>query len=425
MNARAPIIAEQVRSLNLLLAELKRNRFYSSVLSAAGISGGVSSLDSYFAQVPFTTKARCVEDQARHPPFGSNLTYPIERYTRLHSTSGTTASPMRWLDTPESWQWMLDHWKLVMRAAGLSSADRAYFAFSFGPFLGFWTAFEAANQMGILCVPGGGLGSAARMQSILDLGVTALFCTPTYAIRLATVAQEVGLDMARSGVRRIVVAGECGGSVPAVRQRIESLWPGASVFDHHGMTEVGPVTYECPRRPCTLRVIESSYLAEVIDPATTQPVAPGGVGELVLTTLGRLGSPLLRYRTGDLVKPVFLNEAGDSAGPHLGLEGGILGRVDDMVVVRGVNVYPSAVDEVLSRERGVSEYRVSVDRTGPMTQMSVEIEPDEAAADSAKLCERVSHAFRSSLSLRVPVRPVARGSLPRFEMKAQRWVVKS
>lgn len=417
---RTEIVADQLRRLNLLLKELVGNRYYAPLSASAGIS----SLDGFFSRAPFTTKAQCVEDQLNHPPFGTNLTYPLDRYTRFHSTSGTTASPMRWLDTPQSWQWMLDNWKLVIAAAGLQPGDRAFFAFSFGPFLGFWTAFEAAAQLGLLCIPGGGMSSAARVQSILDLGATALFCTPTYAIRLAEVARQQGMDLGRSQVKRIVVAGECGGSLPAVRNQIESLWPGARVFDHHGMTEVGPVTYECPRRPCTLRVIESSYLAEVIDPATTQPVAEGLVGELVLTTLGRLGSPLLRYRTGDLVKPIFLNEEGDAPGPHLCLDGGILGRVDDMLVVRGVNVYPSAVDQLLREHADVAEYRVEVDRTGAMAQMSVEVEPSHGSSNAQALAESIGRSFRSALSLRVPVRVVPPGTLPRFEMKARRWVVK-
>jgi phenylacetate-CoA ligase len=182
------------------------------------------------------------------------------------------------------------------------------------------------------------------------------------------------------------------------------------------MTEVGPVSFEDPAIPCSLRVIESSYLAEVIDPQTLQPVADGAVGELVLTTLGRTGSPLLRYRTGDLVKPRVADD-----GTFLLLEGGILGRADDMIVVRGVNVYPSAVDEIVRGLAGIAEYRVRVLNAAALAELVVEIEP-QPGHDGKALAATLERRFSAALALRVPVQAVAAGALPRFEMKARRWV---
>ncbi len=320
---------------------------------------------------------------------------------------------------------MLKNWKQVLLAAEVGPADRILFAFSFGPFLGFWTAFEAAVQMGCLCLPGGGLSSVARLRMILDHGATVLCCTPTYAIRLGQTALENKIALDRSKVRAIIVAGEPGGSIQATRQLIESLWPAARVRDHHGMTEVGPVTHECPDRPCTLRVMEHSYLTEVLDPQTFKPVAPGHSGELVLTTLDRLGSPLLRYRTGDLVKPVYLNESGDGDGPLLSLEGGILGRCDDMVVVRGVNVYPSAVEQIVRGDPRIAEYRVEIERNHSTTGTAVTIAPTADHAADGLLTDSVAQALRSALSLRVPVKLTPCGSLPRDEMKSKRWVRKN
>ncbi len=343
---RDQIHAAQLASLQKLLGEVAAsNAFYGPRLRAAGLGGDVESLAD-FARLELTTKSQVIDDQLAHPPYGSNLTYPMARYTRYHQTSATTGTPMRWLDTNESWAWMVSNWRQVYEAAGVGAADRVLFAFSFGPFLGFWTAFEAAAQIGCLCLPGGGLSSAARLKMLLDNHVTVLCCTPTYAIRLAEAAGESGIDLTQSAVRLIIVAGEPGGSVPATRQLISERWNGARVFDHHGMTEVGPVTYECPEQPGVLHVIETSYLAEVIDPQTLEPVPGGETGELVLTTLGRIGSPLLRYRTGDLVR-------GETAGAcacgrsEMRLVGGILARVDDMVVVRGVNVFPTAIDQII------------------------------------------------------------------------------
>src|SRR5438477_271399 len=174
------------------------NKFYVAKFDAAGVHKKISSLADYFDRFPFTTKQELVEDQLAHPPYGTNLTYPSERYTRSHQTSGTAGAPLRWLDTPESWTWMLASWEEILRAAGVARSDRLFFAFSFGPFIGFWLAFEAAQRLGCLCLPGGGLSSAARVRFILDHGTTVLCCTPTYAIRLGEVAAKENIDLTAS-----------------------------------------------------------------------------------------------------------------------------------------------------------------------------------------------------------------------------------
>jgi phenylacetate-CoA ligase len=249
-----------------------------------------------------------------------------------------------------------------------------------------------------------------------------LCCTPTYAVRLAEVgAATEGLDLARSRVRLILVAGEPGGSIPAVRQRLSLLWHGARVFDHHGMTEVGPVTFECPARPGVLHVLEPGYLPEIIDPATGGGIPDGKMGELVLTTLGRAGSPLVRYRTGDLVKAAAANKCACGRS-QLALEGGILGRVDDMLIIRGVNVYPTAVEEIVRQFPEIAEYQVCVSAAHTLAELSVRIEPIAGCANVDGLVHRLQRAFQSTFALRVPVAAVPAGSLPRFEMKARRWI---
>src|SRR6266852_2958891 len=204
---RATIEAVQLEQLRSLVAELfPGNRFYSRKLNEAGITFDIAGLDDFCRRFPFTTKDELIEDQRLHPPFGTNLTYPLARYTRYHQTSGTTGVPLRWLDTPESWDSMLASWTEVFRAAGVTAADRVYFAFSFGPFIGFWLAFEAAARMGALCLPGGGMSSAARLRGILDNGATILCCTPTYAMRLAEVAAAEKIDLRRARIKPIIVA---------------------------------------------------------------------------------------------------------------------------------------------------------------------------------------------------------------------------
>jgi len=419
---RSAVEAHQLAKLRALLAELlSGNPFYSDKLRTAGLDPNLANLEEFFGRVPFTLKEELVRDQRDHPPYGSNLTFPLERYTRFSQTSGSTGKPMRWLDTPESWDWMLDNWAQVFRSAGVSAKDRIFFAFSFGPFLGFWTAFESATRIGCLCIPGGGMRSAARLRAIIETGASVLCSTPTYAIRLAEVAAEEKIDLAAAKVRKIITAGEPGGSIPGTRAYIEILWPGAHVVDHHGMTETGPVSYGCPKQRGVLHVIESAYIAEILEPVSGRAVPPGGTGELVLTSLGRTGSPLLRYRTCDVVQRAV--GARCECGNHdLALLGGILGRTDDMVVVRGVNVYPSAVEEVLRACAGVAEYRVEIRTNRALPEMRIQVEPSSEHEDAAGVTRRLEAALSNAFGLRIPVSSVPSGKLPRFEMKAQRWV---
>ena len=315
-----------------------------------------------FRRLPFTCKSELAADQAKHPPFGSNLTYPPERYVRVHQTSGTTGAPLRWLDTQESWEWWARCWGFVLRGAGLGPGDRVFFPFSFGLFVGFWSGFEGARALGALAIPGGGQDTAQRLATIQALGVTAVCCTPSYALHLAEVARERGLALDRLGVRSTVHAGEPGAGIPAVRARIEAAW-GARAYDHAGMTEMGAYGFECAAQ-AGLHVNETEFIAEVVDPVTGQPAEEG---ELVLSNLGRLGSPLLRYRTGDRVRIARTPCA--CGRTFLRLEGGILGRVDDMLVVRGVNLFPSALEGIVRRFAAVEEFLIEVYRRGQLDEV--------------------------------------------------------
>ncbi len=375
----------------------------------------LSRIEDFIAQVPFTTKADLQADRVAHPPFGTNLTRAISQYTRFCQTSGTsTGEPMAWVDTPESWEAMLNCWKRVFEAAGLvKGRDRIFFAFSFGPFLGFWTAYEAAAK-DYLIIPAGGLSSQARLEAMARYGATVLCCTPTYALRLGEMIGQVsGVERMSLRINKLIVAGETGGSVPEVRKRLEQLWD-ARVFDHHGMTEVGPVSYEAEDLPGRLIVMEEAYLAEIIDPQSGKEVADGEFGELVLSTLDRTACPLLRYRTGDWVKKLM----------HRGrliLEGGILSRLDDMIVVRGVNIYPSAVEGVVRLFPEVVEFMVEQRKVDAMDEIELVV---ECSGNVAKpLLKRLEAKLRDTFSLRIPVRLAEPGSLPRHEFKARRWRV--
>ncbi|MDC0143001.1 AMP-binding protein [Verrucomicrobia bacterium] len=412
---RETIRAQQLEQLRSLIRAVRpANAFYENKLNAAGINDSIASLDDFAEHCPFTTKDELVADQTAHAPYGTNLSFPIDQYNRIHQTSGTTGQPLRWLDTPESWQSMLESWQMVYRAAGVSPTDRALFAFSFGPFIGFWMAYEAATQMGCLCFPGGGLTSTTRLRILLENEVTLLCCTPTYALRLAEVAKLEDIDLSRAKLKTIIVAGEPGGSIPATRERIENAWPNAKVFDHHGMTEVGPVTHEWPHEKNNLQIIDAAYFAEIIHPETDQPVADGEEGELILTTLTRTAMPLIRYRTGDLGRPETHRDA-------IILRGGILGRADDMVIIRGVNIYPSAFEHILRPFEAIAEYQVIISKKTEMAELRLRIEP-RPDTDPKTLGEQIIETIRTQLNLRVPVETVPPESLPRFELKANRWI---
>lgn len=415
---RALLAGRQLQRLQALLAEiLPRNDFYARKLGGAGSVGSLEEL----RELPFTLKHELAEDQAAHPPFGTNLTYPIERYVKFHQTSGTTGkAPIRWLDTEESWQWWSRCWGHVYRGAGVGPGDRVFFAFSFGPFIGFWSAFEGARLVGAMSIPGGGLQTEQRLHTLLDSGATVLLCTPTYALRLADAAEAAGIDLASSSVRATIHAGEPGASVPQVRDRIASAW-GARVYDHTGMTEVGATGFSCQAQ-AGVHLIESEFIFEVIDPGTGRLAADGARGELVITNLGRAGMPLIRYRTGDLVE---LDSRRCACGRTFArMVGGILGRADEMLVVRGVNVFPSAIEGVVREFPRITEFRIEVAQVRQMQEVRLLVEPIAGLGDeeTRALVEELRETLSQRLLLRVDCRAAPLGTLPRFEMKARRVV---
>ena len=399
------------------------NVFYTRKLDAAGVSLDALQFPGDLTKLPLTTKAELVADQAANPPWGTVLTEDISRYTRFNQTSSTTGRPLKWLDTNESWQWMLECWQAVYRGARVGPSDRVLFAFSFGPFLGFWTAFDAACQMGAHSVPTGGMSSQQRLALIDAVEPTVVCCTPTYALRLAEVADlewKGRRPLSESSVRVVIVAGEPGGSIPSTRARIEQSW-GARVIDHHGLTEVGPVSFECWEGGGFLHLNENEYICEVLDPVALDPVADGQPGELVITNLGRAASPVIRYRTGDVVVP---RTGRCPCGRTLTrLEGGIIARTDDMINIRGVNVYPSGIESVVRRFPEVAEFRSTVRESAGVRTLSIEIELAPPVDGAPAVVMQLAQQLRDSMALTVPIHVVAPGALPRFEMKARRFVV--
>jgi phenylacetate-CoA ligase len=266
-----------------------------------------------------------------------------------------------------------------------------------------------------MALSGGGMNTEQRLRAILDNKCTVVVCTPTYALHLAEVSRRIGMDLRRSSVRRTIHAGEPGASLPSVRHAIESAW-GAVCFDHAGATEVGAWAYPCESQ--SMHLNEAEFLFEVIDPKTGAELEGGIPGELVITNFGRAGMPAVRYRTGDIVRiSASPCECGRS---FVSIEGGVLGRADDMMIIRGVNIYPAGIDDLIRAIPEVAEYEVAVRRTAGIDDLVITI---EAVAGSRfdKIARELHDGFRMRFNLRVELKEAAEGSLPRYEFKARRF----
>jgi phenylacetate-CoA ligase len=418
LSSRNAIEERQLNRLHQMLETvLPANVFYRQKFLAHGLSK-INFMET-LRSLPFTTKNELVENQALYPPFGTDLTFPQERYIRIHQTSGTTGKPMYWLDTEESWDWWAECWKVIFEAAGVHPGDRIYFAFSFGPFIGFWTGWEGARKLGAMAVSGGGQSTSQRLKTIIDYGATVLVCTPTYALHMASEARKGGMDLAKeSAIKTTIHAGEPGASIPSTKKMIEQSW-GAKCYDHAGATEVGAFGFQCQSQSAAIHVNESEFIAEILDPNVGAPVGEGEQGELVITNLGRIGSPVIRYRTGDLVQPSY--QPCPCGRSFLLLQGGVLGRVDDMVIVRGMNVFPGAIENVIREFPEIEEFRVEVFEKESMKEIRIVLEPCSDQGSTAALEEQVRQRMRERIGLRPQVELVAPGTLPRFELKAKRF----
>lgn len=407
---REALAALQVEKLNRLLDTVRADSpFYREKLKDQ--PARVESLED-LQRFPHTTKRELVEAERS----GAWRTRAQEDYVRFHQTSGTSGSPMAVLDTAEDWEGWLGSWSHTLTAAEIGVGDRALLAFSFGPFIGFWTAFEALIRCGVRVLPGGGMNTPSRLDLIERSGATCLLGTPTYVLHLARAGRELGIDVASLPIEKVLVAGEPGGSLPATRERIAEAW-GARVIDHAGATEAGAWGFgdDLWSDPPGLRVVESDFVAEFESVETGQPASPGELSHLVLTNLVRPGSPIIRYRTGDLVRSEW-----PEAGPcqFVRLAGGVIGRADDMVVIRGVNVFPSSIEEVLSSTEGIDQWRLIAERRGEMDELLLEVEDQQSHPD------RLTELLQVRLGLRIEVRLVEPGSLPRTEHKSRRLIDK-
>jgi phenylacetate-CoA ligase len=413
----------QVRKLRALVKWADTSvPWQSQRLRAAGVAPeNIDSLADLRA-IPFMTREEWMEGQRAEPPYGPNLATAPTGAIRYHMTSGTTGrAPLRVLDGSKDWEWIAEMWCYGFWGFGIRPADVVFFAFSYGTFVGFWGAHYACEKIGCLVLPGGNMTTEARIKQIFDMNATVVCSTPTYALRMAQEARSLGLDLAGGPVQRLILSGEPAGSIPATKRLIERQW-GAKAADTAGMTELGTImVFECAEQPGGTHIIEDHFIEEVIDPESGAPVGYGESGERVVTSFGRGFIPVLRYRTRDLVRKIPSDNC--ACGRTFDIyEGGIRGRVDDMKLVRGTNVYPRAVEAIVREYEGIDEFQIHLfTRDGIRDEIEVLIEVDDSPTDpqqlAADLGKRLSEAHEG---LRFGVRVAEPQSLPRFELKAQR-----
>jgi phenylacetate-CoA ligase len=402
---------------------LARSPWYRRTFSDNGFDPAQLNRLEDIRRIPLLTRSELMSSQAAHPPYGEIPVGGPSGAIRVHTTSGTSgSSPLRALDSRKDWAWIAEMWSYGLWGCGVRPSDTVYVAFGYGSFIGFWGLHYAVEKIGALNVPGGAQTTEARVRQIVDFGATVVASTPTYALRLAQEAQHLAVDLQGSDVTRLILSGEPAGSIPETKALIEAQW-GAKAYDTAGMTEIGTIImFECERQPGGAHIIEDQVIEEVLDPETLESVGYGEQGERVVTSFGRGLLPVIRYRTADLVCKVPSTHC-DCGRCFDIYDGGILGRVDDMKIVRGTNVYPRAIESIVRSFAEVEEFQVRITREGVRDEITLSVEMGPTF-DSGRW-QTVAGKLETELAqahegLRFQVELARAGALPRYELKAKR-----
>jgi phenylacetate-CoA ligase len=423
--SRDQLRAHQLEQLRAQLARLASgDGFYADRFRQLGFAPGDLTKLEDLSRLPVTRKADYAAAQIDGSLFNRFTVASPDEVVRVHFSSGTTSKP-----TPQFWtQPDLDRWAdLYARyayAVGVRKNDIFQCLFGFAWFVGGLGATAGVQRIGATCIPSGNQDTDRQIATIFDCGSTVLFGTPSFITHLAAEMARRGLDAAQSQVKLIVVGGEVGASVPATRQRIERLW-NAKCFDAYGCLEFQPVAAECGEQD-GLHLFEDFLYPEIVDADSGAPVADGSPGVLVLTHLDKQAGPLVRWWTGDTV--VRDSRPCRCGRTHARLVGGIKGRADDMLVVRGVNVFPSAVEGVIRAIDGLTdEYRIVIDRsvrdpeTGFLNGIRLQVEARNLD-NSAALAAELAATIKTKLQIRAAIEVLAENTLPRSTHKATRVI---
>lgn len=421
---RDKLLEYQLRLFRNQMAHVyERSPMYRRKFDEAGVRPeDIKTLDDV-RQVPFTTKEELRRSQEQHPPYGDCHCIPPEEGVRVFQTTGTTGIPVRSLLSKKDWFVnYYEQFMYFMYGYGITKADSMFVPFNYGLYLAWWGIQAAFEQAGVLIIPGGGQSSEVRIKNILEWKPTVVGATPTYVLFLGEVARKMGVDLSKTSVRIVITAGEPGAQVPSTKRQIQTIW-GAKAYDDVGSTEISNFGFECVAQQGT-HVVESMFLAEVVEPGTDRPLPPGETGELILTNLSCESMPLIRWRMGDIVK--FDMRKCDCGRTFLRLDGGIIGRADDMFQFGGVNVFPSAIENFVRETSEFSnEYQVIAPKMGSGKHLTVRVEPSSQTRSKEEM-ERAVKTFKEIFKFRIGVTPdvkvVKVGELPRFEGKARRVI---
>ncbi|UCE33443.1 MAG: AMP-binding protein [Deltaproteobacteria bacterium] len=400
-----------------------RSPMYKRKYDEAGIKPShIRTLDD-IQHVPFTVKEELRESQAQHPPWGDFICIPPEEGVRVFQTTGTTGIPVKAILNKRDWTvHFYEQFMHYMHGYGVKTSDILFVPFGYSLYIAWWGFQAALEQAGVMIVPGGAQSSQDRVKNIFEWGATVVCGTPTYLLYLGETATKMGKPLADSSVRIVVSAGEPGANVPSTKKTIETIW-GAKCYDDIGSTEISNFGFECIAQNGT-HVIESMFYAECLDPGSLKPVEPGEVGELVLTNLCTESMPLLRYRMKDLVR--FNKETCTCGRTFLRLDGGVLGRSDDMFQFAGVNIFPSGVENLIREVSEFSdEYQIVVPKIGTGKHLKIRVEPATRNISKQRMGQAVRQfveTFKYRITITPDVEIVKIGELPRFELKARRLI---
>ena len=400
----------------------RNSPFYRKLYHDAGIKPeDVRTLDDV-KHVPKVDKEMLRLSQKEEPfPYGSVLAVPLEKITAFRQTSGTTGTPVYQGDTWEDWEWWSECWAYVLYAQGYRERDRVYIPFAYNIFVAFWAAHYAAEKIGCEVVPGGGLDTKARILKMKELRCTAFMATPTYVLGMADMARnKLGIDPKEIGIEKITCAGEPGASIPSVKKKMEDLW-GCPVYDHAGATEIGAWGFECTHKPGGLHVNEAFFLVEIEDMETGRIITePGREGKMIITALDRLGKPCIRFDSKDIIK--WSKEPCSCGRAFRVVDGGVLGRADSIIKVKGVLLSPVAVEEVVRSFPEIEEFEVIVEKRGDLDEIKLRIELSPSFEGSREdLKERLLTQLRLKTNLGYRIEFCPYGTLPRYEVKAKRF----
>lgn len=392
--------------------------YYRASFDAGGLDPSRLRSLGDIRHFPFIDKSIIRDRQEASPPFGDLLAVPERDVVYISASSGSTGVPTASPFTAGDFDDWIDFEARLFWSSGLRPEDRYCHALNFSLFVG-GPCVLGAQKLGALSIHAGTVPSERLLAILRQFQATAFWTTPSYAWHLGETAAQEGLDPRTDfAVRRIFVAGEPGGSIPETRERIEALW-GADVFDYYGLSDIfGACAGMCTEKD-GLHWAEDHILAEVLDPETGEPVAEGGRGELVLTTLRKAARPMIRFRTGDIVS--MTSEPCRCGRTSLRLCG-IHGRLDDMLIIKGVNIFPSDVEAVARKDHALSgEYRLVVERRNHLDHLTIEI---ERASGHNGPDEDLAHGFgrqiKSITGVSAEIRILAPNTLPRATHKAKR-----